>query len=166
MFPNQYLALMMKTNRRPVTRWMMSLGCTFATSLLLTACVTRKTVTEQVFIHDTIQTFHADTILMATHNARTDTVGEKVVQVITLRQDSTHTDTVRVETIRERWHTVFVTDTTSIFQHLNDSLRSTENHQTVKTEKTVRKNTTTKWLRLAFLLAVVIVVMKMVRGVK
>ena len=79
---------------------------------------------EQVVIHDTLRAFHTDTVKFDTHHSHTDTVRESRVQVITLRQDSARTDTVRIETTHERWHMVYVTDSVNAFRHLADSLQA------------------------------------------
>ena len=79
---------------------------------------------EQVVVHDTLRAFHTDTVKFDTHHSHTDTVRESRVQVITLRQDSARTDTVRIETTHERWHTVYVTDSVNAFRHLADSLQA------------------------------------------
>ena len=79
---------------------------------------------EQVVVHDTLRAFHTDTVKFDTHHSHTDTVRESRVQVITLRQDSARTDTVRIETTHERWHMVYVTDSVNAFRHLADSLQA------------------------------------------
>ena len=102
----------------------------------------------------TLHAFRTDTVRLSTHHSRTDTVRESMVQVITLRQDSAHTDTVRVETLRERWHTVHVADNTDAYRHLVDSLQAMKDRQMVK-RQTVWRYYPVKWWFIALLLMAV-----------
>ena len=92
--------------------------------LVSSSCAPRRMLVEQVVVRDTLRAFHTDTVKFDTHHSHTDTVRESRVQVITLRQDSARTDTVRIETTHERWHTVYVTDSVNAFRHLADSLQA------------------------------------------
>lgn len=143
----------------------MTLALVFSMMLLQTSCVTRKTLVEQVVVHDTLREFHTDTVRLATHHSKSDTVRECQVQVVTLRQDSTRTDTVRVETLHERWHTVYVTDTTSVSRHLVDSLQSVFERQSVKQLSTSRRHTMEmmgRWFFIVLLVGLAILVFRMV----
>ena len=146
---------MRKITALPVSHGVMTLAAVFMTWSVIPSCTPRKTITEQIVVHDTLHTFHSDTIRLSTHRSRTDTVRENTVRVITLRQDSAHTDTVRVETLRERWHMVYVTDTAHFYRHLADSLQAVKNRQTVK-KQSVKRNITVKWWLVAVLISVVV----------
>ena len=112
--------------------YMMAMATVPAMMFVQSSCMARRTLTEQVVVHDTLREFHTDTVRLDTWHSHTDTVRESSVQVITLRQDSTATDTVRVETIRERWHTVYVADSVNTFRHLADSLQAVLKKQAVR----------------------------------
>ena len=136
----------------------MTLVAVFMTWSVMPSCTPRKTISEQIVVHDTLHTFHTDTLQLSTHRSRTDTVRENTVHVITLRQDSARTDTVRVETLRERWHMVYVTDTAHVYRHLVDSLQAVKNRQVVK-KHTAKRNITVKWWLVAVLISVVVLMM-------
>ena len=89
--------------------------------VLLAACASRKTTVREV-VHDTLVLRHTDTLWMATRSAHADTVRETVVRVLTLRQDSTHTDTVRVEVWRDRWRSARQADTAEVLRHRADTV--------------------------------------------
>lgn len=108
------------------------------------SCGTRKTLTEQVFVHDTLKETRTDTLRVAALHARGDTVRESKTQVITLRQDSARTDTLKVETVYERWRTVYVTDTINIYRHLADSLQTMNDRLSVK-KVTAPRHTMERW---------------------
>ena len=134
---------------------MMTLAAIFMAWTVMPSCTPRKTLTEQIVVHDTLHTFHTDTIRLSAHRSRADTLRENTVHVITLRQDSARTDTVRVETLRERWHMIYVTDTVHAYRHNADSLQAVKNRQTVKTQ-TVKRNFTVKWWLSAVLISIVV----------
>ena len=136
---------MKKTKRQLVTCGVMTMAIVFVMMFVLTSCVTRKTLTEQVAVRDTLRESHCDTVRLATHHSRTDTLRESKVQVITLRLDSARTDTMRVETILEKWHTVYVTDTVNTFRHLADSLQSVIEKQSVKKESVMHPHKFRIW---------------------
>ena len=138
----------------PVSYRVLTLAAVLMTLPVLLSCNARKTMAEQTITHDTLHAFHTDTIRLSTHHSRADTVRESMVQVITLRQDSAHTDTVRVETLRERWQTVYVTDTTDAYRHLADSLQAMKDRQMVK-RQTVWRYYPVKWCFIALLLMAV-----------
>ena len=141
----------------PVSYRVLTLAAVLMTLPVLLSCNARKTIAEQTITHDTLHAFHTDTVRLSTHHSRADTVRESMVQVITLRQDSAHTDTVRVETLRERWQTVYITDT---YRHLADSLQAMKDRQMVK-RQTVWRYYPVKWWFVALLLmAVALVVLK------
>ena len=123
---------MRKIRMLPVSYKVLTLAAVLMTLPAMSSCNARKTMAEQTAIHDTLHAFHTDTVRLSTHHSRADTVRESMVQVITLRQDSAHTDTVRVETLRERWQTVYVTDTTDAYRDLADSLQARRDRQMVK----------------------------------
>lgn len=144
----------------PVSYKVLTLAAVLMTLPAMSSCNARKTMAEQTANHDTLHAFHTDTVRLSTHHSRADTVRESMVQVITLRQDSAHTDTVRVETLRERWQTVYVTDTTDAYRHLADSLQAMKDRQMVK-RQTVWRYYPVKWWFVALLLmAVALVVLK------
>lgn len=138
----------------PVSYRVLTLAAVLMTLPVMLSCNARKTVAEQTIIHDTLHAFRTDTVRLSTHHSRTDTVRESMVQVITLRQDSAHTDTVRVETLRERWHTVHVADNTDAYRHLVDSLQAMKDRQMVK-RQTVWRYYPVKWWFIALLLMAV-----------
>ncbi|MBR6978494.1 MAG: hypothetical protein IKH88_01510 [Prevotella sp.] len=128
----------------------------FVMMLVQASCMTKKTLAEQVVIHDTLRESHTDTVRLTTYSSRADTVRESKVQVITLRQDSAHVDTVRVETILEKWHMVYVTDTVNTFRHLADSLQAVFEKQAVKEVSVPRRHTMGVWCITLLVLAVVV----------
>lgn len=121
------------------------------------SCVSRRMLSEQVVVHDTLRVFHTDTVRHDIHHSHTDTVRESRVEVITLRQDSARTDTVRVETILERWHSVFVTDSVHVFRHLADSLQAALNRQAVREVSVSRRHRMGRFSLDALLFAMVVV---------
>lgn len=83
------------------------------------SCTTRKTVTETIFVHDTIHVTHTDTVSEVKVMQHNDTVIQREVHTITLDAGG--------DTIREIHHyhdinrTVIV-DSTARYQSLRDSL--------------------------------------------
>ena len=129
----------------------------------MVSCSARKTVTERVVVHDTLQTYHSDTVKLSTRTMRADTVRESQVKVVTLRQDSSHTDTVRVEILRERWHTVYVTDTTNAYRYLADSLQVMKDRMVEKKQTTIRKNGIIRWFLIISLVAMALIIIGVIR---
>ena len=123
-----------------------------------TSCMTRKTVTEQVVIHDTLRECHTDTVRIVTLHSHVDTVRESRVQVVTLRQDSTQTDTVRVETMHEKWHIVYVNDTVNTFRHLADSLQKMIEREEMKKVTVPKRHYIGTWCIITLLVLTAMVV--------
>ena len=115
---------MKEMKRKAVYCCVLMMAMVWVVMLVSSSCAPRRMFVEQVVVHDTLRAFHTDTVKFDTHHSHTDTVRESRVQVITLRQDSARTDTVRIETTHERWHTVYVTDSVNAFRHLADSLQA------------------------------------------
>ena len=113
---------------------------------------------EQVVVHDTLRAFHTDTVKFDTHHSHTDTVRESRVQVITLRQDSARTDTVRIETTHERWHMVYVTDSVNAFRHLADSLQAVLKSQAEREVTVPLRHSLRRGFALITLISVMVVV--------
>ena len=72
--------------------------------LLLCSCTGKKTITETVYVHDTLHTYHTDTVSVERWNWRHDTLRIETEQVVTLLQPdkSLPAETIRVET--NNWH--------------------------------------------------------------
>lgn len=115
---------MKEMKRKAVYSCVLMMTMVWVVMLVSSSCAPRRMLVEQVVVRDTLRAFHTDTVKFDTHHSHTDTVRESRVQVITLRQDSARTDTVRIETTHERWHTVYVTDSVNAFRHLADSLQA------------------------------------------
>lgn len=115
---------MKEMKRKAVYCCVLMMAMVWVVMLVSSSCAPRRMLVEQVVVHDTLRAFHTDTVKFDTHHSHTDTVRESRVQVITLRQDSARTDTVRIETTHERWHMVYVTDSVNTFRHLADSLQA------------------------------------------
>lgn len=148
---------MKKKKRMSLFCYVMTLAMVLVMMFEQTSCMTRKLLSEQVVVHDTLREFHTDTVRLGVHHSHVDTVRESRVQVVTLRQDSARTDTVRVETVLERWHTVFITDSVNTFRHLADSLQAVFKKQAVSEVSAPRRHTM-GWVFVITLLSVVVVV--------
>lgn len=135
----------------------MTLAMVFA-MFVLTSCMTKKILTEQVVVHDTLRECHTDTMRLFTHHSHTDTVRESRVQVVTLRQDSARTDTVRVETMHEKWHIVYVNDTVNTFRHLADSLQKMIEREEMKKVTVTKRRHIGTWCIITLLALAVVVV--------
>ena len=72
--------------------------------LLLCSCTGKKTITETVYVHDTLHTYHTDTVSVERWNWRHDTLRIETEKVVTLLQPdkSLPAETIRVET--NNWH--------------------------------------------------------------
>lgn len=90
---------------------------------LLCGCKARRVVTEYIVTHDTLVVGHTDTLRIVSHTSKTDTVRESTIQYITIRQDSDKVDTIRVETVKDHYHTYFVHDSIDTYKAVADSLR-------------------------------------------
>ena len=72
------------------------------TSILFCGCSTKKTITEYIVTHDTVNVFRNDTVNGYRVVKTNDTIRERVVEYVTIHQrDSGGKDTVRVEVYHE-----------------------------------------------------------------
>ena len=143
--------------RQSVMCCVMTLAIVFVMMFVQSSCMTRKSLTERVMVHDTLREYHTDTVRLATHRSHTDTVKESRVQVITLRQDSARTDTVRVETMCEKWHFVYVTDTVNTFHHLADSLQAVNKREEMKKVSIPNRHARGVWCMVTLLVTAVVI---------
>lgn len=82
--------------------------------LFLSACSTKKTTAQYIVSHDTLLIYKTDTAITERIAHHTDTIREREITYVTIeRRDSTTPDTVRIETIRDYYHTATVKDTTA-----------------------------------------------------
>ena len=124
--------------------------------LFLTSCANKKTVTEYITVHDTLTTFHTDTIRDVIYKTKTDTIRETIVREITIRQDSTgKRDTIRINTVNDHYRYEYVVDSTSSYRSAVDSILNAI-HQS-KEKETIKEKTPwyIRFERPLFLLAVV-----------
>lgn len=86
---------------------------------LLASCRTTKTTTTEVYVHDTVHVSHTDTLKVATVQHRTDTVREKEITRIVLRESG---DTIKVYNDRYVYRYVEKNDSAVVYKAKVDSL--------------------------------------------
>ncbi len=136
-------------------------GCLAVLMLAGAACTTKKTLTRDVVTHDTLVIHHTDTLRLSSHHAKADTLRETIVRVVTLRQDSARTDTVRVETFRDRWRSVAVVDSARSRRSQTDTLRAVSEDRSVEKRSSVVQGGASAW-RVVLLRALVLVLLVVV----
>ena len=106
---------------------------------VLCSCGTKKTVTETVYIHDTLRIAHSDTVTVERWNWRHDTVRVESERIVTLLQPdkSLPAETIRVETNNIHWQKEVVRDSASKVVARVDSILRALDRQREKT--TVKK---------------------------
>ena len=141
---------MKEMKRKAVYCCVMMMAMVWVVMLVSSSCAPRRMLAEQVVVHDTLRVTH------------TDTVRESRVQVITLRQDSDRTDTVRIETTHERWHTVYVSDSVNAFRHLADSLQAVLKSQAVREVKVPLRHSMLRFAIITLFSVIVAVAISMI----
>lgn len=111
--------------------------------VMCSSCSGKKVVTETVFVHDTLHTWHTDTVSVERWNWRHDTIRIETERVVTLLQadKSTPAETIRVETNNWHYQHEVVRDSASkVVARVDSILRALDKQrekQTVKTKPLV-----------------------------
>ena len=117
--------------------------CAFLT-LLLGSCTTKNVLTDRyitdtlrIVQHDTIRTHKSDTVRDVRIVAKTDTVREQSVRVVTLRESG---DTIRDVVTNNIYRYVYRSDSTDRYRSVADSLQAIINKMSKESkEKVVTK---------------------------
>lgn len=117
--------------------------------LFLSSCSTSKTVTEYIYVHDTLTVSHSDTIRDVKYLHQTDTVTNTESHFYTLNNVG---DTVREVHYFHNTEKVVYVDSTERYRAVVDSLRSVIDQRKQKT--TVKRTAVPLWKKATFLLAV------------
>lgn len=154
----------MRPTRQQETGMVVIVAVVILLLLWLTSCSTKKVVTEYVSVHDTLVVGHTDTLRIVSHTCKTDTIREVTYQTVTIRQDSTGVDTVRVETVHDNYHTFYVHDSVDTYKTVADSLRQVLDSQ--KEKNTVKIKARTPLWQYAVFFGIIVLVVWLVGKVK
>ena len=126
-----------------------------ALAVICCSCSGRKTVTETVFIHDTLHISHTDTVSIERWNWRHDTLRIETERIVTLLQPdkSVPAETIRVETNNWRYQHEVVKDSASKVVARVDSILRALDRQRYK--QTVKTKSPVKWHQYAIFLLIV-----------
>lgn len=121
----------------------------------LCSCTTKKVVTEYITVHDTLHTYHTDTVSVERWNWRHDTLRIETERVVTLLQSdkSLPAETIRVETNNWHWQHEVVKDSASKVVARVDSILNALDRQR-ETSVTKTKPPISAWQYAIFLLIV------------
>ena len=109
--------------------WTVGVWLAILLCFLLMGCRT-KNVTEYVAVHDTLLMHKTDTMTLYKVKETHDTLRQEVERVVTLRESG---DTLRVAVYRDRWRTIYRTDTTDTYRAKYDSLKAVVDRSRDKT---------------------------------
>lgn len=126
--------------------------------IILSSCSTKKTITEYIVTHDTVNVFRNDTVTVFRVVKTNDTIRERVVEYVTIHQrDSGGKDTVRVEVFHEVEKVSNSKDSTDAKQSKDSSEKVVSTSDKEKEEKVVKKSY--PWVQpVAFILFVLLVI--------
>lgn len=100
---------------------------------ILMSCSTKKTITETVYVHDTIYHHSTDTVVSERVVHHNDTVRVSEEKVITLIQrEEGRVDTVRIDTARDTYKSSELTDELKQLHNAVDSLSKAVSKEHVK----------------------------------
>ena len=105
----------------------------------LCGCGSKKVITEQIYVHDTLIVTHTDTVRVESIKTKTDTLREVTVREVTLMRDTAgKIDTVRIETVSDHYQYIYEGDSSSVYRVAVDSiLRALDRQREKETIKTV-----------------------------
>ena len=99
----------------------------------LCSCTTKKTVTETVYIHDTVHVSHSDTVRLITHS--TDTVHDyKFIHL----HDTIFHESKQVIVLNEQGDTIRQKEWDSLFQKYSERLAALSEHSHAESDSTLR----------------------------
>lgn len=103
-----------------IMMWLAVMVAVFA----LCGCTTKKVVTEYVSVHDTIHSWHTDTVSVERWSYKHDTIKVEHEKIITLlQQDKTlPAETIRIESNHHHWEREVIRDSSSTFVAKVDSI--------------------------------------------
>lgn len=89
----------------------------------LCGCGSKKKVTEQVYVHDTLIVRHTDTVRVESIKTKTDTLRELRMREVTLMRDTAgNIDTVRIETVSNYYQYIYEGDSSSVYRVAVDNI--------------------------------------------
>lgn len=106
--------------------------------MIMSSCATKKKVTENTIVHDTLIVQHTDTIVNERVIRHTDTLKLVTERVITLKDEGEgRVDTIRIVENNDHYRYIYVGDSTRNLRSVTDSiikiLDSRHNKATTKT---------------------------------
>lgn len=128
---------------------------------ILVSCNTKKTVTETLYVHDTVFSHSTDTIRNERVIHHTDTLKIENEKIITLIQkEEGRIDTLRIDTYRDTYQFSMVSDSVASLRTAIDSLYRAYNRELNK-ETVKKKSPPWKWIAICLgAFAVCILVLK------
>ena len=143
--------------RRQETGMAMIVVAVILILLFLTSCTTKKTVTEYIYVHDTLTTLKVDTVKDIRVSVQHDTIRE--------RESHTYTINNVGDTLKEIHHyheseKVIVIDSTERYQSKVDSLQRIVNSQ--KSKETVKTKIQVPWKWACFVLVAILAVIVLI----
>lgn len=135
-----------------------------ALAVMCCSCTTKKVVTETIYVHDTIHSFHTDTVSVERWQMKHDTIRIESERVVTLLQQdkSIPAETIRVENSTIHWEREIIRDSSERVVARVDSILKALDKQR---EKNISKSNPFPWQQYAafvvvFLVGCVLVLMK------
>lgn len=139
----------MKPTKKQETGMAITVIAVILLLLFLCSCSTKKSVTEYIYVHDTLTTYRTDTIRDVKYLHHTDTVTNTESHFYTLNNVG---DTVREVHYFHNTEKVFYVDSTERYRAVVDSLRAIIDKRTEKTK--IKRPAVPIWQKTIFLLAV------------
>lgn len=143
-------------NRRQSTGMalLMALALMLVLTVMLCSCATKKTVTETVYVHDTLRTHTTDTVKSERVVHTTDTLKIETQKVVTLiEREPGRIDTLRIDNSSDVYRSTAVVDSTARLRVAVDSLLKALDRQH---DKTTVKKTSPPWKFIAVCLGLLI----------